>query len=152
MAEPLRAIDWRALRTQPIRVRDLARLPLLSGILSAATLFAALAIVHVLALAGTPVALRTDLFVAVAAVIAVGEVARSLLQSLMLRGMVLFVPISALWLLLGYTETYPRNIVQPATLAIGLLVLAATVPISHAMFTRSPRLYRARPIVGRVGA
>lgn len=152
MGDPIRTIDWRALRSQPIRSRDLALLPLIWGMLSAATLFAAMAIVHVLALAGMPVALRTDLFAAVAALVAFAEVTKLFVTSRMLSGMVLFVPISAVWLLLGSTETYPRNIVQPATLAISLLVLAATVPISRAVFTRSPRLYRARPMVVRIGA
>ncbi len=151
MTEPIRGIDWRALRSQPIGGRTLAVLPLISGILSATMLFVSLGILHVIVLAGTPVALRSDLFVAVAAFVAFAEVTRLFVTAPVSRAMARFAPIGALWLLLGYHETYRRDIVQPATLIIGLLVLIASVPIARAMFTRSPRLYRARPL-GRIGA
>ena len=94
-----------------------------------------------------PVALRLDLFVAFAAVIALGYTIRFMAPGGDRLATASMAPIAIVWLVLGYfSDDLRASAVQTAALVGGPVCLAACYGVMRLALTRHSGLYRQRPM------
>jgi hypothetical protein len=142
----------RPLRALPLSSTQLGCIPIGLGLLSAVMLWIALLVLHVLVLGTVPVTLRPDLFIAVAALMAAARALRFLGPGQMIaNGLTGMAPISVTWLVIGFLESWPTDIVQPIMFIGGLLTLCATFVVMRHAVRRSSRLYRSRSFAAMFG-
>ena len=141
------ASSVRPLRALPISSARLAALPVALGLVASITLGLLLLVVHLVMLRTLPVALRLDLFVAFAAVIAMSHTIRFIGSGHTQAATIAMAPIAIVWLLLGYfSDDLPARVVQTAALVGGPVCLAACYGVMRLAITRYSRLYRQRPM------
>jgi hypothetical protein len=145
--DPWMASSLRPLRALPMSSGRLACLPVAMGLLASITLGAILLLLHLVVLRTLPVALRLDLFVAFAAVIALGYTIRFMAPVRPRAATASMAPIVIVWLVLGYfSDDLRASAVQTAALVGGPLCLAASYGVMRLALTRYSRLYRQRPM------
>ena len=145
--DPWMCSSLRPLRALPMSSGRLACLPVAMGLLASITLGGVLLVLHLVMLRTLPVALRLDLFVAFAALIALGYTIRFLAPGRPQAGTASMAPIAIVWLVLGYfSDDWRASAVQSAALVGAPVFLAACYGVMRLALTRYSRLYRQRPV------
>jgi len=140
----------RSLRTLPISSRQFSWLPVGLGLISATALWIVLSVLHLVVTGTIPVAPRIDLFSAFAAVTAIGHTIRFITPGqLKTKGMAGMAPAMIGILAVIFVDTWHPEIVQPAMLVGGILLLAASVAVMRYSVTRTSRMYRQPAVAGR---
>ena len=138
----------RPLRALPMSSARLAALPVAMGLLASIILAGVLFVLHLVMLRTLPVAMRVDLFVAFAAVIALGYTIRFMAPGRQQAATASMAPIAIIWLTLGYfSDDLSANVVQAAAIVGGPLCLVASYGVMRLALTRYSRLYRQRPLL-----
>ena len=137
----------RPLRALPVSSARLAAVPVVIGLVASVTLGLLLLVVHLVMLRTPPVALRMDLFVAFAAVLALSHTIRFIGCRHTQAATIGMAPIAIVWLLLGYfSDDLHASVVQTAAVVGGPVCLAASYGVMRLAITRYSRLYRQRPM------
>ena len=109
-------------------------------------------VLHVLIVAAPPVSVRPDLYLAFAGVSALSVMLRFTLPGQLVTKTILsLAPMLAIWLALGYSDTYRPSIVQPGMFVGGLLSLAISFAAMRYVVTHSSRLYQPQMLPVRFG-
>ena len=145
--DPWMVSSLRPLRALPMSAGRLAALPVAMGLLASITFALLLLVLHLVILQTLPVALRLDLFLAFAAVIAIGYTIRVMAPGRPQAATASMAPTAIIWLVLGYfSDDYSASTVQTAALVAAPVCLVVSYLVMRFALTRQSRLYRPRPL------